>query len=238
MEGRVNSKIVIIFGVVVLVLIVVGGGYLLLTNKSTPNTTSPTTSATTSTTGATSSSQTTISTVPTNSILLADAVSVATSSKKRFTDAQSRLSAWPLWKSDAQFSGLFMTFDQNLILDSVNEIYVFDSASDASNHYTISVSQASGNSLRALVPKADYQGALLPINSEFWQSNYVDAIQFADKNGGSDFMKSNTVTAIDTNLLRTTPNNYLYWVVTYKTSENTNSLTVKMDAKTKTLVTE
>jgi hypothetical protein len=237
MEGRMNSIFVLIFGVVVLLLIVFGGGYLLLTNKNTPNTATPTSSTSATTTSA-SSTTSTSSSVPANSILTADAVSVATSSKKRFADAQARLSAWPLWKSDAQFSGLFMTFDQYLILDSVNEIYVFDSASDASNHYTISVSQASGNSLRALVPKADYQGALLPINSEFWQSNYVDAIQFADKNGGSDFMKTNSVTAIDANLLRTAPNNYLYWVVTYKTSENTNSLTVKMDAKTKTLVAE
>jgi hypothetical protein len=238
MEGQVNSKILIVVGVILLIAVVVAGGYLLLGNKSAPNTTptatssSSTQSGSSPTTGATQSAPPTISG---DSILTADPAVIAEKSKKRFADAQSRLAAWSLWKTNAQFSGLFITFDQNLIVDSANEIYVFDSADDTSHHFTISVSQSTGNSLRALVPKSDYQGALLPIKTEFWQSNYADAVQFADKNGGSDFMKANDVISVDVNLLRTAPNDYLYWVVTYKTLDTSSYLTVKMDAKARTL---
>lgn len=233
-----GSKILIILGVILLLAVIIFGGYLLLGNKKTPNTSSTTTSSTPTQTETSSTAGGTKSTSPSisgESILAADPGVIAEKSKKRFTDAQSRLAAWSLWKNNAQFAGLFISFDQNLIVDSANEIYVFDSTDDANHHFTISVSQSSGNSLRALVPKADYQGALLPIKTEFWQSNYVDAVQFADKNGGSDFMKANDVIAVDVNLLRTAPNDYLYWVVTYKTLDTSSYLTVKMDAKAKTL---
>lgn len=230
-----GRTVLIVFGIILLLAVIVGGGYVLLKGKSAPNTTSTTPpNQTTSTTP--SGTETTSTTTVGDSILTADSNVVAAQSKKRFSEAKDRLATWSLWKSNAQFSGLFMSFDKNLVLDSSNEIYVFDSTDDANHHFTISVSQSSGNSLRALVPKTDYQGALLPIKTEFWQSNYVDAIQFADKNGGSDFMKANDVTTVDANLLRTAPNDFLYWVVTYKTNDSVNSLTVKMDAKDKTLV--
>ena len=230
-----GRTVLIVFGIILLIAIMAGGGYLLLKDRSAPNTTSTAPPNQTNVT-TTSSTETTSTTTVGDSILTVDSTVVATQSKKRFSEAKDRLTTWTLWKSNAQFSGLFMSFDQNMVLDSSNEIYVFDSPDDANHHYTISVSQSSGNSLRALVPKTDYQGALLPIKTEFWQSNYVDAIQFADKNGGSDFIKANDITSIDANLLRTSPNDFLYWVITYKTNDSANSLTIKMDAKEKKLV--
>lgn len=131
-----------------------------------------------------------------------------------------------------------MTFDAKLQLDSANEVYVFDSPDDPNNHLTVSVAQSSGNMLRAIIPTADYQGTLTPIKTEFWKSNYADAVQFADKNGGATFMAANTITSVDVKLYRTAPKDFLYWVVTYHTADATKSLTVKMDASTKTLAVE
>lgn len=227
--------------VAVALIVIVGlgiGGYVLYTNRSTSqvaSTSTPSALVSKSTNPSASPSATAISS---SSILTADPTLVTTDSKSRFALAAQKISAWDMAKKNAQFSGLFMTFDPSLSLNSTTEVYVFDSADDSTNHYTVSVSQTSGSSLRAIIPVADYQGVLLPIDQKYWQSNYVEAIQTADKNGGKDFRQGHSVTSVDVNLLRTSPNNYLYWVVTYKTKDASTTLSVKVNANDKTVVRE
>lgn len=170
-----------------------------------------------------------------SSILTADPVVEADNSKKRFAAVQEKVKSWPLWKQNATFSGLFMTFSGTLVQNSTNEIYVFDSTDDPDNHYTVSVAQKSGNMLRAVVPASDYQGKLKPVNVAFWQSNYVEALQLADLNGGKTFRSDNKLTSVDANLYRTSPNDFLYWVITYHALDPNKVLVIKIDAKTKTI---
>ena len=227
-----------IIGLIVAAMVItgaLGGGVILLTRR-TPTPTAPPAPIKDEPKSDTPTTTTNEPTISSNSILSADTAKAAEDSKKRFASAMDKIKQWSLWKPDAQFSGLFMSFGPTLLLDSANEVYVFDSPSDQDHHYTVSVAQSSGNILRAYIPLADYQGALLPIKPEYWQSNYVEAVQFTYNNGGKEFMAANTTTGVDVSLIRATPNNYLYWVVTYNTKDPSVTLAVKMDAKDKTLV--
>lgn len=231
--------------IVVLVVLIAAGliGYSFLGRKSTTATTPTKSTASTSSTsssgtGTPATTTATTTTFPANSILAADPLVEADASKKRFSTAQDKLKSWPLYKSNAVFTGLFMTFDSKLELNSTNEVYVFDSPDDTADHFTVSVAQSSGNTLRAIIPNTDYQGTLSPIKLEFWLSNYVDAVQNAYKNGGKSFMDQNQITTVDAKLYRTTPNDFLYWVVQFHTKDVTKSLTVKIDAKDKIVVKE
>ncbi len=234
-----TSRLLIIIVVIVVLAGAVGAGLLIFSRRN-PAPTTPSNQSTTTSTESTTTTTTSSSTAQpaANSVLSADPVQASTDSKARFTAASKKISEWSLVKPNFAFTGLFMSFDAKLTYNSANEVYVFDSPDERDNHYTVSVAQSSGNMLRALVPVSDYQGVLLPIKTEFWLANYVEAVQFADQNGGSSFAANNQVTSVDVNLLRTTPNNFLYWVVTYKTKDPTISLTVKMDAKDKVLVKE
>ncbi|MFA6082296.1 MAG: hypothetical protein WC773_02715 [Patescibacteria group bacterium] len=220
--------IVVVLGAIAVVLMV-------FANKKT-GTTTPTSSP--SAVSSTSPSASSSASASTDSILSADTKLATENSINRFATAKSRISQWPMWKSNATFSGLFISLSATLKLDSANEVYVFDSTDDNANHYTISISQSTGSSLRAIIPKSDYQGSLLAIDTAYWKSSYVDAVQIADQNGGSQFSSSNKVTGVDVNLQRSTPNNYLYWIVTYKTADAGTSLVVKIDANSKTVVKE
>ncbi len=241
MSGRI---IAFIIGFVLLVA-AVGIGFVIIGKRNPAPTTSPG-----PTTPAPSQSPTpTPSTTPTpspspssaldpNSVIAADPITAGQDATKRYNAVISKLTSWPLWKQNALFSGLFIAFGPTLEYNSGNEVYVFDSPDDKANHFTISVAQGSGNMLRALIPKDDYQPDVTPINRDFWKINYVEALQFAETEGGTAYRSQNKVTSVDVNLLRTTPNNFLYYVVTYHTKNPTQLLTIKIDAKDKTLVKE
>ncbi len=232
------NRVLIIVVVLLIIAGIVGGGAILLSKKNPAPTT--TTTSTTSTTSKTTTPATTTPSTSTssNSVLTADPVAVGAAATQRYNAAVQKLQSWASAKQNAQFSGLFITFTPTLELNSATEVYVFDSPDDTANHYAINVSQSTGNMLRAIIPTADFQGTLKPIDRSFWQSNYVEAIQFAEKNGGKEFRTANSIVDIEANLLRTTPKDFLYWVVTYHTKDPTLSKTIKMDAKSKTLVTE
>ncbi len=226
--------------IAIVVLVLLGASGVLAYsyyNKKSPTTQSPTSNNSSSDPSITSTPNTT-TTLATNSILAADAVSEGENSKKKFTTSSEKLNSWPLYKANANFTGLFITLDTKLELNSANEVYVFDSPDDANNHYTISLAQSSGNTLRAIIPIGDYQGTLLPIKKEFWQVQYVEALQIAHKNGGQEFMSANAVTSVEMKLVRADPKDFLYWIVTYHTKEVSKSLAVKVDANDKTVIKE
>lgn len=242
-----NKTVAILAGLLLLVALGYGGYAYLSSKKSTGPSATPPVASSSSTatsspsTSASSSSSPSASSSPSTStganlISTADPITEFEANKKRYTTAISKAQGWNMWKPNAQFSGLFITLDPKLELNTANEVYVFDSPDDTQNHFTVSVSQVTGNALRAYVPIADYQGALKPIDRKFWQSSYVDAIQFALKNGGQTFANQNQVTSVDANMTRIDPSGFLTWVVTFHTKDATTFLTVKMDANTKTLV--
>lgn len=230
-----SSKTMLVI-VVILVVLGVSGvvGYNLYNKNAKPAPSVSTQTDTTTTPNSTLSTSTPV----TNTIIAADAVSEGEISKKRFTTSNEKLVSWSLYKTNANFTGLFITLDPKLELNSANEVYVFDSPDDTNNHYTVSLAQSSGNTLRAIIPISDYQGTLLPIKKEFWQVQYVEALQIAHKNGGQEFISANTVTNVEMKLVRADPKDFLYWVITYHTKDIAKSFTIKVDANDKSVTKE
>lgn len=245
-----NTKLLMIVGGVVLVILI-GAGIFLYMNRDTTATAQPSPSASPSSTasnfyssaspvvGASSSPNIYSSSSPqisNNSVLSVDPTTEQAATLRRLSLALEKTKDWGLWKSNAILSGLVISFAPSLDYNSANEVYIFDSPDDTANHYTVSVSQATSNALRAVIPVADYQGVLKPINRTYWKASYIDALIIALNNGGRQFAANNTVTSVELILRRSDPNDYLQWIVKFNTKTISNTLTVKVDAEAKTVV--
>jgi len=119
------------------------------------------------------------------------------------------------WQEDAAFVALQIKLTSLKPKQGV-ETYVFDSPTVSGYHFLVTISQQSQKYIRALVPVEDYLGAsLLPIDFKYWQLNYVEALQLAEKQGGSEFRKRHSDWMIELTLRREPPNNWLYWRIEY-----------------------
>jgi hypothetical protein len=63
-----------------------------------------------------------------------------------------------------------------------------------------------------------------------WKSNYIAALQLADKNGGSDWRSKNTLQSITATLKESADLKKLYWTLEYKGSDS--SYVAVIDATT------
>jgi len=111
---------------------------------------------------------------------------------------------------------------------SGNATYIFDSASDTKNHFTITISQSTQTFIRAIVPQEDYYENLTTINQNSWKLSYIDALKTAEKNGGQTWRSNNTLSEVQLVLKNSEPKGWLYWIVTYKGGNS--SLAVQLDA--------
>jgi hypothetical protein len=133
------------------------------------------------------------------------------------------LAAAKIWHPDAVVSYVSVALGTSLAPKSGKEVYVFGSAGDLDNWYTYSVSQDTGKSVRAIIPKADYLGdKITPINTAYWLMNYVQALQLAEQNGGATFRIANPNPQITVTLSNRTPRGWLWWTVDYRTAGTTS----------------
>ena len=103
----------------------------------------------------------------------------------------------------------------SLKLNSGETRYIFVNSEDKVNNWTISFSQQTNNYLRAIIPKDDYMGNLAVMDTALWKFNYVTALQIADKNGGSDWRNTNTLSNIEITLKHNSDKTRLLWTVKY-----------------------
>jgi hypothetical protein len=114
--------------------------------------------------------------------------------------------------------------------ESIVSRYAFSTTKDVRNNWIYTTDQSNGSFLRALIPKADYLGDIVPINMTLWKSNYIAALQLADKNGGSDWRSKNTLQSITATLKESADLKKLYWTLEYKGSDS--SYVAVIDATT------
>lgn len=120
------------------------------------------------------------------------------------------------WRADAVLTYVSVELPASLKLDSGNEVYVFGSAADSEHWWTYSVSQTTNKFVRALIPREDYLGARLdPINTSYWNMNYVEALQLAEQNGGNNFRTKNSGSRVAIFLSQRAPRGWLWWTVEY-----------------------
>lgn len=123
----------------------------------------------------------------------------------------------------------------DLATTSGDTSYVYSSTADKTNNWLITISNGSGNFLRARVPKEDYLGDLKPVNRSYWKINYITALQTAEKNGGLDFRNANDISEVKLTLKNADPKNWLYWFVNYMAKNNLKQF--QIDASTGAVVT-
>lgn len=142
------------------------------------------------------------------------------------------------WKPDASLAAVSVKLPANLGLNNSTETFTFGSATDTLNWWSISIAESTGKFIRAIIPKTDYLGtAPTPINVAFWKTNYLEAFQLAEANGGKDFRKNNTDVDVTLTLMNSEPKGWLWWVVDYKTPSG-NSLKVRINPNDKSIVDE
>lgn len=131
---------------------------------------------------------------------------------------------------DFKISVVEVQIGANLQKDSIVTRYAFSTPKDVRNNWIYTTSQNNGSFIRALIPKADYLGDIVPINMTLWKYNYISALQLADKNGGSDWRSKNTLQSITGTLKESADLKKLYWTLEYKAADN--SYVTVIDATT------
>ena len=131
---------------------------------------------------------------------------------------------------DVKISVVEVNIGADLKKESITTRYAFSAAKDTRNNWVYTTDQSNGSFLRALIPKADYLGEIVPINISLWKYNYISALQFADKNGGSDWRSKNTLQGITAVLKESADLKKLFWTVEYKGSDS--SYVAVVDATT------
>jgi len=126
------------------------------------------------------------------------------------------------------FSALVVELPGNLAVASGNDRYIFSSATNVSNNWTITLSQKTGSFIRAVIPKDDYLGVLKPMDTKLWKFNYVTALQIAEKNGGKEWREKNNAQSVTLTLMHQDTNNWLVWTVEY--AAESNKFIVKIDS--------
>lgn len=120
------------------------------------------------------------------------------------------------WRADAVLTYASVELPASLKVDSGNEVYVFGSAADSENWWTYSISQTTNKFVRALIPREDYLGGRLdPINIQYWNMNYAEALQLAEQNGGSAWRSQNAGSRVAIFLSQRAPRGWLWWTVEY-----------------------
>lgn len=142
------------------------------------------------------------------------------------------------WKADATLYMDSVKLPQDLSLNGATQTFTYGSPSDTANWWTYSYSEATGKYVRALIPKEDYLGDVTTaIDKRYWRTNYVEAFQIAEANGGTAFREANPNTNIILTLSQSQPKGWLWWVVDYKTTDG-NNLKVRINPNDKTVVDE
>jgi len=120
------------------------------------------------------------------------------------------------WQSNAKLVAVQVEIPSSLRKDSVSTRYIYSSPSVNYYYWTIAISADNTSYIRALIPKEDYLSSNLDIIlNDFWKTNYAEALQIADENGGSDWRETNALGQVSLVLSRGQPNNYHYWNIEY-----------------------
>lgn len=118
---------------------------------------------------------------------------------------------------------------------SGSTFYVYSSPNDKVNNWVIAISNADNKFVRSRTAKDDYMGNVTAINRSFLKTNFVAALQAAEKSGGQSFREANTLTEAKLTLKNANPNNWLYWFVDYVSKADQKEF--QIDASTGALIT-
>jgi len=127
-----------------------------------------------------------------------------------------------------KLSAIIVELPSTLALNSGSDRYVFSSTKDTTNNWVITLDQLTLNYIRATIPKTDYLGEVIEIDTTLWKYNFVTALQLAESNGGKEWREDNTLESAILTLKHGEPQNFLSWTIEYDGGSST--FTRKFDA--------
>ena len=149
------------------------------------------------------------------------------------------------WQSNAMLVAVQVEIPGSLKKAYLSTRYIFSSTSTSYYYWTIALTSGNENYVRALIPKEDYISTdLKVILSQFWKYNYIEALQIAEQNGGTNWRQTHNLGGVKMVLSRGQPQGWLYWQVEYiavgpdDERQPTENLKVKFNAYTGEIATE
>lgn len=98
--------------------------------------------------------------------------------------------------------------------------YIYATPNDKVNNWVIAISNSDNKFVRSRTMKEDFMTDISPINRSFLKTNYVAAIQVAEKNEGKTYREANTLTSVKLVLKNSGTKGWLYWFVDYISLSN------------------
>ena len=142
------------------------------------------------------------------------------------------------WRADAQFYAMTASWPANLVLGRAKRVYIFGSPSLPTLWWTVALNEQTNERIRALIPKEDYLGTGLPAMArQYWKINILEALQIAEKNGGTAFRTTYPGAEITSTLAHQGPLSWLWWVVTYR-ADTGQELTIRIHPSSGEIYTE
>lgn len=179
--------------------------------------------------------ETTTAVLPSEPLVTADATSMDATITTNYEAADAMAKKW---QSNAQLYLVSVKLPQDLSLNNSTQTYTYGSTSLLNDWWTYSLSESTGKYVRAIIPKEDYLGDVTKsIDKQYWRTNYVEAFQIAEANGGSTFRSSNPNASIILTLSHSEPKSWLWWLVEYKTGTG-NDLKIRINPNDKNVVDE
>lgn len=134
---------------------------------------------------------------------------------------QQALASARQWHADAKLYAVTVEWPPTLLTGLAKRVYVFGSAADHDQWWTLAINEQTKEHIRSYVPKSDYLGyELQPVSLAYWKINAVQALQIADANGGKDFRAANPGSEITESLAAIGPKGWLWWTVNYRGENN------------------
>lgn len=227
----IRSRIATI-SILIFVPLFLTGCSLLPKKKQTGSTATPTPSVEL---GAAATEGTTAGSEGGSSYLNIDPTSLDATLKESFNLAESKSK---LWRQDAQLVHYSVKIPNGFTIGTITETYSYGSTADPFNWWTITISAKNNKVVRALIPKEDYLGTNYgPIPQRFWKINFIEALQLAEINGGSDYRKGKANVEATATLAISEPKNYLWWAIEYRSSTG-DPYKLLINPSTKEVVTD
>lgn len=150
---------------------------------------------------------------PQPEIFSLDSKQATTQVKNNYTRAQTAAKSW---KENAQFTALVLKIYPEMKKNTLTQTFVFASNDDPDHWWTFSIAEKNNQVVRSLTYKEDYlEPDFKPIKEEYLKISYVDALNAAEKAGGTAFRAKNPNAQINLFLAQKNPKGWLWWQAEY-----------------------
>lgn len=155
---------------------------------------------------------------------LADPAAAKLAMEKELTDATATIAGL---KDDLVLQLVSMKFVNSLSDQTglTTNYYIFSSPSDTRYYYLVNIPHNGESMKRFLMPKEDLALPfdLIPVQKQYWQLSYVDALRAVENQGGSAFRGQHSKYEVSA-ILAKPAGQFLNWFITYRATDGSGEV--------------